>query len=69
MYLPFVNQLQLSSKSKSDQQVLISITVNITFGSLPDRIDQQVSKSVLEKINRGDISRNEAIEQIQIREY
>ena len=53
---------------ESDKQVLISITVNATFGSLPDRIDLQVSKSVLEKINRGSISRNEAIEQIQVRE-
>lgn len=54
---------------ESDQQVLISITVNATYGSLPDRIDLQVSKSTLERINQGAISREQAIEQIQVRKY
>lgn len=56
----------------SDQYILVSVALNSRFGhnrDLPERIDMQIQKSVLEAMERGDIDREEAIDQIQVREY
>lgn len=56
----------------SDQYILVSVTLNSRFGrseDAPERIDMQVQKSTLEAMERGDMDREEAIDQIQVREY
>lgn len=52
-----------------DQFVMASITVSSRVSDLPERMDVQVKKSVLETLDRGSISREEAIDQVRITEY
>lgn len=60
----------LSSVS-SDEYILASLSINDTWGSyeLPSRLDLQIKKSVLENLDRGRISRDEALNQITISEF
>ncbi len=58
------------SSVDSDQFILTS--VNISTGGIdeiPERIDLQIKKSVLENLDRGRISRDEAINSVLITEY
>ena len=52
-----------------DQFVMASVTVSSRVPDLPERMDVQVKKSVLEALDRGNISREEAIGQVRITEY
>lgn len=58
----------LSSVS-SGQNILLSATVVSHFDEIPERVDLQVEKSVLESADRGNISREEAMSRIMVREY
>ncbi|SHF79228.1 hypothetical protein SAMN05443144_11375 [Fodinibius roseus] len=56
----------------SDQYILLSVALNSRLGphgNLPERIDMQVKKSMLEAMERGDLDREDTIDQIQVREY
>ena len=53
----------------SDQYILVSANINHTYGTLPDRVDLQLKKSVLEAMDKGSMSREQAINQISVREY
>lgn len=53
----------------SDQFVMASITVSSRVPDIPERIDVQVKKSVLEAVDRGSMSRNDALDRVMIREY
>ncbi|MDZ7772627.1 MAG: hypothetical protein U5K31_07805 [Balneolaceae bacterium] len=57
------------SSVESDQHVLLSITLNSSIDEIPDRIDVQVAKSVLERMDQGNLSREQAINQVSLREY
>jgi hypothetical protein len=54
---------------KSDQMVLLSVSLNSHNDALPERIDIQIKKSVLESMDKGDISRKDALNQVVVREY
>jgi len=53
----------------NDQYVMASITVDSRVSSIPERIDVQVKKSVLDALDRGRISREEALNEVVITEY
>lgn len=53
----------------SDQHIMISATVFSTVDEVPERIDLQVEKSVLESVDQGSMSRENAMDQIVVREY
>lgn len=53
----------------SDQRILVSVTLNNRYDEVPERIELQIPMSVLESVDRGRTSREEAINQISIREY
>ena len=53
----------------SNQHVLISATISSRVDEIPERVDFQVKKSVLEAIDDGSMSRDQAINQISVREY
>jgi len=53
----------------SDQFMLLSVDVNGRYENIPGRIDIQVKKSVLEQLDKGSISRDQALERVVITEY
>ncbi len=53
----------------SDQFMLLSVDVNGRYENIPGRIDIQVKKSVLEQLDKGSISREQALERVVITEY
>ncbi|MEX2478253.1 MAG: hypothetical protein WD357_07435 [Gracilimonas sp.] len=60
----------LSSVS-SDQHILLTINIlsNRWDDEIPSRLDIQLKKSVLERLERGDINKDEAINDVTITEY
>jgi hypothetical protein len=57
------------SSVNSDQHILVFINLNASVDEIPDRIDVQITKSVLDQMDRSDISREQAISRVSIREY
>lgn len=57
------------SSLNNDQYLLLSITINGRFEDIPERIDLQVKKSVLQQLDRGSISRGKAIAEVFVNEY
>lgn len=57
------------SSVNSDQYLLVSITVHGRHQDIPDRIEIQVKKSVLDQFDRGRVSREQALEQVVVTEY
>lgn len=54
----------------SDQFILTSVNVGRTgLEEIPERVDFQLKKSVLENLDRGRISREDAIKQVVVSEY
>ncbi|MCR9133161.1 MAG: hypothetical protein NXI08_11320 [bacterium] len=54
----------------SDQHILISMSVSASrIEEVPQRVDLQIKKSVLENLDRGRISRDEAIKAVTVTEY
>ncbi len=54
---------------ENDQYILVSVTLDAPADEIPERIDLQLNKSVLEQMDRGAISREGAINRVSIREY
>lgn len=54
---------------KPDEQVFVSVSLSGTGNEIPERVDLQIKKSVLEQLDRGQTSRAQAINQISVREY
>lgn len=52
-----------------NENILVSVSLSRTGNELPERIDMQVQKSVLQEMDRGNMSREQAMEQINVREY
>lgn len=59
------------SSISSNEMLLVSVTINETASTLeiPERIDFQVKKSVLESLDKGNISRENALKEILVSEY
>jgi len=53
----------------SEEYILVSVSISNSRDSLPEGIDLQVKKSVLQSIDSGQMSREQAMEQITVREY
>ncbi|MFV1883968.1 MAG: hypothetical protein ACMZ7B_05745 [Balneola sp.] len=53
----------------SDQYLLLSISVNGRYENVPDRLDIQIKKSVLEQLDKGSISREQALQRVVVTEY
>lgn len=53
----------------SDQFLLLSINVNGRYENIPGRLDIQVKKSVLEQLDKGSISREQALQRVVVTEY
>ena len=58
----------LSSLS-NEQYLLLSVNVNGRFEEIPERFDVQVKKSVLSNLDRGSITRENALNQVMVTEY
>ena len=54
---------------KSDQYILATVTIRGRYNDIPERMDVQVKKSVLEQVDKGQLSRDAAIKQVIITEY
>jgi len=57
------------SSVKSDQYILTTVNIRGRYNEIPERIDVQVKKSVLEQLDRGSLSREQALNQVVITEY
>lgn len=57
------------SSVKSDQYILTTVNVRGRYNDIPERIDFQLKKSVLDQLDRGQISREKALEQVVVTEY
>jgi len=57
------------SSVKSDQYILTTINIRDRYEGIPERIDVQLKKSVLNQLDKGSISREKALEQVVITEY
>lgn len=76
-YNTFVNSLKeylvdygrTLSSVQSDQHILVSVSLSSRIDEVPDRIDLQIRKSVLEQMDRGSIDRDRALQEITLREY
>ncbi len=57
------------SSVKPDQYILTTVNVRGRYKDIPERIDFQLKKSVLDQLDRGQISREKALEQVVVTEY
>lgn len=57
------------SSVKSDQYILTTVNIRGRYDDIPERIDVQLKKSVLDQLDKGSISREKALEQVVITEY
>ncbi|MEQ9309044.1 MAG: hypothetical protein RLN90_06280 [Balneolaceae bacterium] len=53
----------------SDQFLLLTININGRYENIPGRLDIQIKKSVLEQLDKGSISREQALEKVVLTEY
>ena len=76
-YNTFINNLReylvdygrtLSSVQR-DQHIMISASISSSIDEIPERVDLQIKKSVLEAMDKGNTNRDEAMSQIVVREY
>lgn len=54
---------------KSDQYILTTVNIRGRYEGIPERIDVQLKKSVLDQLDKGSITREKALEQVIITEY
>jgi hypothetical protein len=57
------------SSVKSDQFILTTVNIRGRYNDIPERIDVQLKKSVLDQLDKGTISREKALQQVVITEY
>ena len=53
----------------SDQYILTTINIRGRYTDIPERIDVQLKKSVLDQLDKGSITREKALDQVVITEY
>ena len=54
---------------KPDQYILTTINIRGRYKDIPERIDFQLKKSVLDQLDKGSISREDALKQVVVTEY
>lgn len=54
---------------ENNQHILVSVTLASRYEEIPERIDMQIQKSTLVAMDRGNTSREQAMNEIQVREY
>ena len=54
---------------ESSEQIFVSVSISNPAGDLPERVDLRIKKSVLKAVDTGDISREQAMQQITVQEY
>ncbi|MTI87379.1 MAG: hypothetical protein FH748_05360 [Balneolaceae bacterium] len=56
---------------QSDQHILTSVNISDTWinANLPERVDFQIKKSILDQMDRGSISRQQALNSVTVTEY
>ncbi|MBO6712317.1 MAG: hypothetical protein JJ882_12655 [Balneola sp.] len=54
---------------KPDQYILTTVNVRGRYKDIPERIDFQLKKAVLDQLDKGSISREEALKQVVVTEY
>jgi hypothetical protein len=64
-----VDYARTLSTVKSDQFLLVTLNITDRLKDVPDRVDFQIKKSVLENLDRGNISREEALKAVTVREF
>lgn len=57
------------SSVNPNQHILVSVNIETSVDEIPGRVDFQLQKSVLEQMDEGDLSREEAMSEIRVREY
>ncbi|MDZ7680938.1 MAG: hypothetical protein U5J63_04295 [Fodinibius sp.] len=57
------------SSIKSNQHILVSVTLPSRYDNIPERLDLQIQKSQLEAMDIGNTSRSEVMDKIQVQEY
>lgn len=76
-YEQFLQQLKESvvdygrtlNSLESEQHILVTLNLRSRLDEIPSRIDLQIQKSTLTAMDRGDMNREQAINQIQVRKY
>lgn len=53
----------------SDQRIMLAVNFGERTSKIPEKVYLEINKSVLEKMDRGSVSRDEAIEQVTVREF
>ncbi len=64
-----VDYARTLSTVKSDQHLLVTLNINDRLKDVPERVDFQIAKSVLEDLDKGKVNRSEAINKVTVREY
>ncbi len=54
---------------KDDQFLLVTLNIKDRLKDVPDRVDFQIKKSVLSNLDRGSMSREDALKEVVVREY
>jgi hypothetical protein len=54
---------------KPGQYILTTVNIRGRYEDIPERIDFQLKKSVLDQMDKGSISREEALKQVVVTEY
>lgn len=54
---------------ESDQFILLTVNVRGRYENIPERVDLQVKKSVFEQLDKGSISREQALKRVVLTEY
>ena len=57
------------SSLKDDQYLLVSLNINDSSDIVPERVDFQVKKSIFNQLDRGQISREAALNAVTLTEY
>ncbi len=57
------------SSVKQNQHLLVTVNISGRFEDIPDRVDFQVKRSVLDQVDRGSMNRQQALSQVLVTEY
>ncbi len=57
------------SSIESSQHILVSVNLPSRYNEIPERLDLQIRKSQLDAMDKGSMSRNQVMDQIQVQEY
>ena len=57
------------SSVKPDQYILTTVNIRGRYADVPERIDFQLKKTVLDQLDKGTITREKALEQVVVTEY